>query len=258
MDILNYLKENRGYIKEEVKIWHCRNWHRQKWFHLTANFRPNAETRFDEITRKQLLRAHIDFLLLSSRISIFVFWNYIQRHIFPHSSRHPSHRQLRNRGKKTRSTCKFTFSKNYMLPVKPRSRRNSDEKLRAVRVWASISHWKDTSRVRDVEALIFKASPVDWVAAWSVVSRKIAALDHEFLYNSVKSRPSDKNMIKNVLTKNHRVHLPLVFSISWITHGKCTKVLCSLWNCVSKEPYFDVSNKVVGMVDSEGDFISDL
>ena len=73
-----------------------------------------------------------------------------------------------------------------MFTIQPGCFHSSDEKLRRIRIWASVGHRNDSSAVRNGKALIGKSASINGVASLSVVSGKIAALDHEILDHSVE------------------------------------------------------------------------
>ena len=74
-----------------------------------------------------------------------------------------------------------------MLSVQPGAWDESEEKLRSIGVWSSVSHGKETwLGVLDVEVFILELSSIDGLSSSSVSDGEVSSLGHEIGDDSVE------------------------------------------------------------------------
>lgn len=114
----------------------------------------------------------------------------------------------------TRHSVSSCFAIDSKKEEKGTNRRQ--EELAAVRVGASVSHGQDSgSRVLQIEVLVSELLPVNRLAARSVVSRKVPALNHEvgddpMEDGSLETESWSWERVEQVVGEQKSVHVPVL------------------------------------------------
>jgi len=115
------------------------------------------------------------------------------------------------------------FAKDNVLAIEPVSANGSNEKLRAIRVLAGVSHRKIARcAVLDLKVLVLEASAIDALATSAITVSEIASLDHEVGNDTMKLGS-------------------LVALALWLC-GQLSKVLNSSWHGISKKTNYNAAS----------------
>mmetsp|Transcript_17104 Transcript_17104/g.25303 ORF Transcript_17104/g.25303 Transcript_17104/m.25303 type:complete len:217 (+) Transcript_17104:1-651(+) len=121
------------------------------------------------------------------------------------------------------------LAEHRVASVKPRGLDSSDEKLRSVRVRASVGHrQQEWLFVLDLEVFVVEPAAVDRLATTSVSARKVTTLQHKVRNHTVESRA----FVVEVFARR---------SLAFFASVQRAKVLCSLRHNVAEEAELDPS-----------------